>query len=189
MDVPTNEHTTTVAEAAAALGVTKSAIMGRIRRGTLPAEKVGGVWRIPCTAYTAADDVPTNGARTVGTNGTPRDTHTVHPEAEALRAKLEASEQAHEAIHRQLEASERDREAIRRELGASERQSESLRTDLDRSQDALADALSSVKAASPTQSWLGFGRLRGVIVTHTCMPQEVEIGEMAARGGAVELSP
>jgi excisionase family DNA binding protein len=51
-------QTYSVAEAAARLGVSKQAVFKRIRRGSLEAAKVDGVWRVVLP--------PTEGARQVG---------------------------------------------------------------------------------------------------------------------------
>jgi len=129
---------TTVADVADALGVTKNAVMNRIRRGTLTAKKVNGVWRIPRAEYERAVNgaptnrsqagheggthgAPTHGARPVddvGTNGAPT-------EGDILRVKLGASEQAHEATRRELE---------------------SVQTTLDLTQHQLTDSIASVRS-------------------------------------------
>lgn len=49
----TNDRTLSVAEAAAALGISTDAVRKRLMRGTLPGEKVSGQWRV-----TLPDDVP-----------------------------------------------------------------------------------------------------------------------------------
>ena len=139
-----NAHAT-VADVAHALGVTKNAVMNRIRRGTLTAKKVDGAWRIPRSEYErvvngaptnrsqAADEggthgAPMNGAQPandLGTNGAPtvHDSSTI--EVEVLHVKLEAAEHAHEATHQELET---------------------LRATFERTQHQLGDALASVRS-------------------------------------------
>ncbi len=72
---------TTVADVADALGVTKNAVMNRIRRGTLTAKKVNGVWRIPRAEYErAVNGAPTDRSQAGdegGTHGAP--THRARP--------------------------------------------------------------------------------------------------------------
>ena len=117
-----NDHTT-VSDLAHALGVTKNAVINRIRRGTLDAEKVSGVWRIPHGEYErvvngarmngapAVDAVHTKGAPTVDTNGAqPRGADT---EVAVLREKLSSAEELHEATRREFEASQSAHEQLR----------------------------------------------------------------------------
>jgi hypothetical protein len=138
-----NDHTT-VSDLAHALGVTKNAIINRIRRGTLDAEKVNGIWRIPRGEYErvvngapmkgapTVDAVRTKGAPTVDTNGAQADGNDI--EVAVLREKLLSAEELHEAT--------------RRELDASQSANGQLRLDLDRSQDQLGQALESVHLLS-----------------------------------------
>jgi hypothetical protein len=134
-----NDHTT-VSDLAHALGVTKNAVINRIRRGTLDAEKVNGVWRIPRGEYErvvngapmngapTVDTVRTKGAPTVDTNGAQAGGDDI--EVAVLREKLSAAEQHHEST--------------RRELDASQTANDQLRQDHDHTRRLLENALDSI---------------------------------------------
>ncbi len=168
--VTMNDHFT-VADLAHALGVTKNAVMNRIRRGTLVAEKVGGAWRIPRDEYErcvngaptnrpqVGDEGGTHGARPmddVGTHGAPTNgarpmddmgTHGAPTELDVMHLKLEAAEQAHEATRRELEA---------------------LRDTFQQTQHQLGDALAAVR--SLTDEVKG---LTAMIHAHRALPSPV----------------
>jgi excisionase family DNA binding protein len=96
-DQPTTERRLTVSEAAAALGITPEAVRGRIRRGTLRAERSGG------HVYVVLDaDQP----RPTGDQPTDRSelVEELRAHHATLREQLEAERQAHAEARRLLAA-------------------------------------------------------------------------------------
>jgi hypothetical protein len=103
------QHIATVREAAIALGVSEGAILKRIRRGTLPAEKdQAGQWRVSLPAGMAVPDSTGQVPDAAGA-GTGQATPTALP-AETL-ARLAALEAENAALRGALAAAEKDRDA------------------------------------------------------------------------------
>ena len=184
--VTMNDHFT-VADLAHALGVTKNAVMNRIRRGTLVAEKVGGAWRIPRDEYErcvngaptnrpqVGDEGGTHGARPmddVGTHGAPTngarpmdDMGTHGAPTNGARAMDDMGTHGAptelDVMHLKLEAAEQAHEATRREL-------EALRDTFQQTQHQLGDALAAVR--SLTDEVKG---LTAMIHAHRALPSPV----------------
>ena len=168
-------ETLIVAEFAALLGVSKVAIQGRIKRGTLVAEKVKGRYQIAKSeaervvpgfadkvgnnvaedeqsrTYTGNQDAPDSDGGRVGTNVSDNIGTNVaaSDEVERLRAELESTKRAHEiaegAWDQKLEALDAENETLRNDVESQGRGHEATRCELDAVQVNLQDARGEVE--------------------------------------------
>ena len=139
----------TASEAARRVGLSEATIRKKIRLGRISASKNGSTWRIPITeldkvrAPSNTFEPPLPNTIEPESNAIERPSSPIHQEHDTFATEIAA---AVEVLRAKLKAAEEIQGATRRELEASEHQAKSLRTDLNRTQDALANALESIRS-------------------------------------------
>ena len=147
----TPEDTVSASEAGRLLGISRTAVVKRIKSGKLAGIKAGNAWEIPRFELDRgpSDDVlraetrnrnPQPSAQPVTRNLKPES----GPATESIGQNLPLLELEH--FRRELDATVTEKQVLEVKLGASEQRAEDFRSCLDRTQAQLDKALSSIES-------------------------------------------